>query len=541
MRALGTILTLAVPRWKILLAGIVISVAALVAGIALMGLAGGTVAAGMVGGAIGIVWMRGFAVGRVLLRYLERLVTHAATFRVLADIRVWFFRRVAASGAGGLGYRRAGDMLGRLVTDIEALDGLYLRVIVPLAGAFALALILARAIGHYDLWLVAMLVPLFTVAAFLLPWFALQDGRKAGEEAAAAAGRLRTAIVDVTAARADIAAVGGEGRAIAQVQAREVGLLAAQRRIAWRAALWGAAAFLCAQAALLLILVSALWVPLSGLIAAFLAVAAFEAISGLPRAGVQAGQAVAAAERVVETASTPAAVADPPVPAAPPDAASLRFEGVRFGWQAARAPFLDGFSLDVPAGARVALLGPSGAGKSSVAALALKLAQPSGGRILLGGTDIADLAAADVRARVAYLAQATHLFDDTIRANLRLSAPDATDDALWHALEVAQLADTVRGLPDRLDTWIGEGGARLSGGQGRRLALARTLLAPARIWILDEPAAGLDLATEREFHAALANAAEGRTLLLIAHRLTGAEKLDRVWRLSGGHAVPAAA
>lgn len=291
----------------------------------------------------------------------------------------------------------------------------------------------------------------------------------------------------------------------------------------------------------MVVLVAAGATPLAALIAAFLSVAAFEAVGGLPRAGLQAGQASAAAERIVAAANVAPAVADPPAPSPVPARASLRFEAVRFGWRPERPPVLDGLTLDVAEGARVALLGPSGAGKSTLAALALKLAAPQAGRVMLGGADIAALAAAEVRSRIAYLAQQTHLFDDTIRANLRLSAPEAADDALWHALEVARLADVVRTLPDGLDSWIGEGGARLSGGQGRRLALARTLLSPARIWILDEPAAGLDLPTEREFFAALEPAAEGRTLLLIAHRLTGAERLDRAWRLSGGRAVPAAA
>ncbi len=540
MNALAPILILARPRAGLLLGGIAVSVAALIAAIALMGLAGGMVAAGTTGGAIALIWLRGAAGGRVVLRYLERLVTHAATFRVLADIRVWFFRRIAASGAAGLGYRRAGDVLGRLVADVEALDGLYLRVAVPLAGALLLLPVLAIAIGHYAAGLAAALVGFYAAAAFLLPWRAARDGRAAGIAMAEASGRLRTALVDAALARAEIAAVGGEGRAIAQVQAEETTLLAVQGDLAWRGALWNAAAFLCGQAALLVILVSASVTPLAALIAAFLVVAAFEAVGGLPRAGLLAGQAAAAAERIVAAASVPAAVADPPDPQPAPARASLRFEGVHFGWRPER-PVLDGLSLDVPEGGRVALLGPSGAGKSTLAALALKLAWPQSGRILLGGADIAGLAAADVRARIAYLAQQTHLFDDTVRANLRLSAPEAADEALWHALEVARLAEVVRGLPDGLDTWIGEGGARLSGGQGRRLALARTLLAPARIWILDEPAAGLDLATEREFFAALEPAAAGRTLLLIAHRLTGAETLDRAWRLSGGKAVPAAA
>ena len=205
-----------------------------------------------------------------------------------------------------------------------------------------------------------------------------------------------------------------------------------------------------------------------------------------------------------------------------------------------RLSVLNGVDVAVRAGECVALSGPSGAGKSTLAALALKLAAPGRGRILLGGTDIATLKAAEVRARIGWLSQATHLFDDTVRANLLLARPDADEAALWAALESARIAEVVRALPDGLDTWVGEGGARLSGGQGRRLALARTLLSPAPILILDEPAAGLDAETERAFLETLAESTAGRTVMLIAHRLTGAERLDRLYRLSNGHAVAAA-
>jgi ATP-binding cassette subfamily C protein CydC len=139
------------------------------------------------------------------------------------------------------------------------------------------------------------------------------------------------------------------------------------------------------------------------------------------------------------------------------------------------------------------------------------------------------------------LSQATHLFDDTIRANLLLGQPDADEAALWRALDEAEIGEFVRGLPERLDTWLGEGGARVSGGQGRRIALARTLLSAAPILILDEPGSGLDAQTERAFLQTLNALPAGRTLLLITHRLTGVEQLDRIWRLSGGHATPAAA
>ena len=196
--------------------------------------------------------------------------------------------------------------------------------------------------------------------------------------------------------------------------------------------------------------------------------------------------------------------------------------------------------MDIAPGTRVGVLGPSGSGKSTLAALALKVVAPETGRVLLGRTDIATLAAADVRARIGWLSQATHLFDDTIANNLRLARPEADDAALWTALEAARIADVVRALPDGLETWVGEGGARFSGGQGRRLALARALLSTAPVLILDEPCAGLDAETERAFLATLNDVAEGRTIILIAHRLMGVEKLDRIYRLSGGIAVAAA-
>ena len=159
---------------------------------------------------------------------------------------------------------------------------------------------------------------------------------------------------------------------------------------------------------------------------------------------------------------------------------------------------------------------------------------------MLGEADIAALPAAAVRARIGWLSQATHLFDDTIRANLLLARPDAPEDDLWAALEAARIAEMVRTLPDGLDTWVGEGGTRFSGGQGRRLALARALLSQAPILILDEPCAGLDSETEREFLTVLNDVPEGRTVVLIAHRLLGVERLDRIFRLSGGKAVSAA-
>ena len=485
-------------------------------------------------------------IGRVALHYAERLATHDAMFRALADLRVWFFRQVAGRAAGGIGFRRSGDLLSRLVGDIEALDAIYLRINVPLVGALVLLPILLVALGWRDLPLAIVVASLFALSAFALPAFTLANTRAAGKRLAERGAALRVAVLDAVSGLHEIRAFGAEDRMLAAAQARESALIGAQLDLARRATLADTLGFLLAQAALLAVLAAISSGLGHGLtvdvvfaaIALFLTVAGFEVAAGLPRAGVLFGHAAAAAQRVVEAAGPP--LVDVPAAAATPVGHRLRLEGVAFGWAPDR-PVLENLTLDVPEGARIAILGPSGAGKSTVASLALGVARPWAGQVTLGGVALGRIAPAELRRRVAILSQATHLFADTIRANLLLARRDADEAAIWTALETAAIAGWVRSLPEGLDTWIGEGGALVSGGQGRRIALARTLLSPAQVLILDEPASGLDAETERAFLTTLNEATPGRTVVLIAHRLTGVERLDRIWRLSGGHLSAAAA
>jgi ATP-binding cassette subfamily C protein CydC len=524
-----------------LLAGLAISLAALTAAVGLMTVSGSVIGAALVGGGVVLpAVLRGLGGARVVLRYAERLVAHNGMFRALADVRVWFFGRLARTSAGGLGFRQAGDVLARLVGDVEALDGLYLRILLPLAGAVLLLPVLVLLLGHRSPILATEIGVLFAAAAFVLPWLAARTSIQTGAGLAVEASALRVAALDALTGLREVRAFAAEGRMLATVQAKEGALLAAQQTMSGRTAMAGAASFLCAQIAVLAALIGAGANPAASVAAAFLVLAAFEAVGGLTRAGALAGHASAAARRVLDAADAPVPVPDPVDPVAMPTGTTLGFDGVEFRWQPDRPPVFDGLTLDIPQGARVALLGPSGAGKSTLAALALKVVAPRSGRILLGGVDIATLPADKVRARIGWLGQATHLFDDTIRSNLLLALPDADEAALWGALDAARIGDVVRGLPDGLDTWVGEGGARFSGGQGRRLALARALLSPAPILILDEPCVGLDAETERAFLETLNETAPGRTIILITHRLTGVERLDRIFRLSAGKAVAAA-
>ncbi len=404
-----------------LLAGLWLSLAAVVAAVGLMSVAGMTVGAAVLAGGLAFpALLRGLGAARVVLRYSERLVTHDAMFRALADMRVWFFGRLARTSAGGLGFRQAGDVLARLVGDIEALDGLYLRILLPLASAVLLLPALILLLGHRVPGLATEVGVLFAAAAFVLPWLAARASGRTGTGLAVEAGALRVAALDALTGLREVRAFAAEGRMLAAVQAKEGALLTAQQAMVSRTALAGAASFLCAQLAVLAVLIDAADNPGAAIGAAFLVLAAFEAVGGLTRAGALAGHASAAAKRVLEAADAPVPVPDPADPAAMPAAANLSFEGVEFRWSPDRPLVFEGLTLEVPQGARVALLGPSGSGKSTLAALALKVVAPRSGQVRLGGADIATLPAALVRARIAWLGQATHLFDDTIRSNLLL-------------------------------------------------------------------------------------------------------------------------
>jgi ATP-binding cassette subfamily C protein CydC len=541
MNPVVKVLSLWRPQAVWLAFGALLSLGALAAGAALMGNAGAYIAVALTGGVLLVpVALQATGAARVVLRYLERVFTHEATFRALARLRIWLFDGLAASAAGGLGLRRAGDSLARLVNDVDALDGLYLRISVPLLGALLLLPIVAVLLFHENPWALMALIP-FGFVAFYLPLRAARAARANSAKAGLAMSGLRNAALDALSGLREVKIFGAEGRMLAAVQAREAGVLAAQRELVAQTSALNAAAFWAGQGAILFaILIGLAGAPVPALIAVFVLIIAFEAVLGLPRAGLLFGQASAAAARVVEAAQAPPPVAEPARPAAMPAGNAIAFEHVGFRYAPDLPEVFQNLSLQLPAGSRTAILGPSGAGKSTIAALLLKLIAPQSGQIRLGAVDLAALPAEAVRHRIAYLGQTTHLFADTIRANLLLGDPSADDERLWAALADAQLAQTVRALPQGLDSWLGEGGESLSGGQRRRLALARTLLSDAPILVLDEPCAGLDAATEMDFFAVLNEAVAGRTVLLIAHRLTGAEKLDRIWRLTGGTLMAAA-
>ncbi|MCS6891978.1 MAG: thiol reductant ABC exporter subunit CydC [Rhodovarius sp.] len=536
------------PRGQWLLIGIAVAILSALSAVALLALAGHGVALGVAagGGALAILLLRPMMLLRPFLRWAERMASHEAAFRALADTRVWFFRRLAERMPAGLGLTAAGDARARMLADIEALDGLYLRAVLPAVAALAVVLAVAVILAGAPWLALAVAAPLG--AALLLPFWLARDAAAAAERVARARGMVHRAALDPLLGLTETLSANAEGRAAARLREATEAMHGAEARLARRAALGGAAGFLLAQLALIGALAWALAAregagaaaPVGlAVLGLFMALAAAEVLGLAPRAGAALAQAGAAARRLFTLADTPPPVAEPAIPAAMPTGHTVRFEGVTFAWDPARGAVLQGLDLEWREGERIALLGPSGAGKSTILQLLLKLAAPQAGRITLGGVDLAALPAAAVRARIATLTQDARIFDASIAENLRIAAPEAPDAALWRVLAQVGLADLVRALPQGLDTPCGEGGARFSGGQARRIALARALLPAAPLLVLDEPTSGLDAETERAFLEVLEAATRGRSVLLITHRLTGVERPDRVLRLIGGRLLPA--
>jgi thiol reductant ABC exporter CydC subunit len=547
------VLALAGPRRWRLLAAAGAGAAATGCGVALLAVSGFLLARAsqhpaIVAISVAVVAVRGLSVGRAVFRYLERLGTHDVAFAVLAQIRVAVYRRLERLAPAGLAAFRSGDLLARLISDVDAVQDLFIRGLAPpLAAALtgagavtALLLILAPAAGLLAAGLLA--------AGVAVPWLAARTARRSARRTAAARGRLAGAVTDALAGAAELHAFGAEGAALARAAEADAELTALARRAAAAGGLGTGLTALAAGATLWAVLLLGVAVTGDGslgrvplAVITLAALAAFEAVSPLPAAAIQLGQSGGAARRVTVVLDAPDPVTEP---ARPTSAAGLRagapvtvaLRGVAVAYRPGGPRALDGVDLDLAPGRRVALLGPAGAGKSTVAAVLLRFVDVSAGRATFNEIDLSCLRGDDVRSVVGGLVQDAHIFDSTIRANLLIGAPGATDAELAAAAGRVRLLDWITSLPAGLDTPVGPRGARLSGGQRQRLALARALLADPAVLILDEPTAHLDPDTRAGLAAdLLAVAADARrSTLLITHDLAGLDQVDEIVVLADG-------
>jgi len=539
-------------RWWLRL-GTALAVVTLLAGVGLLSLSGWFITAAAIAGAAGAGrafnylfasgGVRGFAMTRTVGRYAERLASHEATFRVLARLRIWTFRTAAPLAPAQLGRLRAGDLLSRVTQDVDALDSLYLRMLVPAVAAAAAALAVAILLAFAAPLALPGVLGLFALSGLGLPLLAARGGQDAGETAAHAAADTRAEAGDLVSGLAELKAYGADTRMRARLETASRRWLDAQGSLvklsmtnAAVLAFAGPAGFLTGFA---LALLGGAGAPIAAL-AGFSAFALFEAAAPLVQAGELYGKTATSARRLRALSEMRPAVETPASPDPLPERWDVHGRGLVFTYPDAAGPALDQVDFDLPEGGRLAVAGASGAGKSSLIKLLMGFHAPDAGEIRLGGAPFSALDPADARRRFALVDQRAELLATTVRANLRLADPEASEDAIWTALERARAADFVRAMPDGLATWIGEQGGLVSGGQARRLALARAFLRNAPILLLDEPTEGLDETTEADFRASLAAWLEEdarRSALIVTHRAGLLDLAEEVVVLENGRPV----
>lgn len=485
---------------------------------------------------------RAFGIGRAVFRYAERLVSHDAVLRMLADTRVAVYRRLERLAPAGLRRTRRGDLLSRLVADVDALQDYWLRWLLPAGAA---ALVSAASVG-FTAWLLpeagAALAGGLLVAGAGVPLVTGAVARRAQRRLAPARGVLATRVTDLLTGTAELTVAGALAARTAEARRADTVLTRIAARSATASALGdGLTALATGLTVTATALLGAQAVASGRLTGVAMAVvvltplAAFEAVSGLPLAVQHRQRARESAGRVYEILDAPDPVREPERPRpAPPSPFPLRVRGLTARHPGQDRDALSGLDLTLERGRRIAVVGPSGSGKTTLAQVLLRFLDADAGTYTLAGTDADALDGDDVRRLVGLCAQDAHLFDSSVRENLLLARKNATEGELRDALARARLLEWTDGLPDGLDTLIGEHGARLSGGQRRRLGLARALLANFPVLVLDEPAEHLDLPTADALTADLLAATEGRTTLLITHRLAGLEAVDEVIVLAGG-------
>jgi ATP-binding cassette, subfamily C, bacterial CydC len=530
-----------------LLAGIALMLLSLLAGLALLALSGWFITACALAG-LGLIAMldifapgagiRLAAVTRTVSRYFERLATHEATFRLLADLRNRLFGRLLRLDEGQLRALGRGDTLNRLTADVDTLDHLFIGVLGPAAAAFVLTFLAAVMVALFvDPWLALVAVAPLLLVNPLLAEFARRRGRPASRALVEALPDLRREAGDSLEGLTDVLAFDLGERQRARLETVSAAMIRLQERLQRLDAAGQAgvmlAGFLAAWLALALGISLIERALLSGPALGLLVLGGLalgEAWLALPGAWRRLEQCRGAAGRLEEIAAQEPAL---PVATAPqrPSGRGLALRGVSFRYGADRAPVLEDFSLEIAPGERIAVIGPSGAGKSTLAMLLMRQLDPDQGVVTLDGTDLRLLDPDALRRHIGLLAQRPALFRDTLAENLRLARPEATDDVLRHALALAGLGPLLDGLPEGLDTWIDEAGSNLSGGEVRRVALARLVLTDCPVVILDEPTTGLDTGTARALASTLDGWLAGRTAVMITHDPHLLPRHDRVVQL----------
>ncbi|ELY3083269.1 TPA: heme ABC transporter ATP-binding protein/permease CydC [Klebsiella aerogenes] len=551
MRALLPYLALYKRHKWLLTLGVVLAIVTLLASIGLLTLSGWFLSASAVVGVAGIysfnymlpaAGVRGAAIIRTAGRYFERLVSHDATFRVLQHLRVATFSKLLPLSPAGLARFRQGELLNRIVADVDTLDHLYLRVISPLVGALVVILVVTIGLSVLDVTLALTLGGIMLATLLLLPPLFYRAGKPTGEHITQLRGQYRQQLTSWLQGQAELMLFNASDRYREQMEKTEQRWQEAQRRQAELTAL--------SQALMLLIggiaVIAMLWMASDGvggnsqpgaLIALFVfcALAAFEALAPVTGAFQHLGQVIASARRITQiTEQQPEVTFSQQTPQSFSQVA-LTLNEVTFSYPQQSAPALKDISLQVAAGEHIAILGRTGCGKSTLLQLLTRAWDPANGQIQLNGQPLSALSETTLRQAMSVVPQRVHLFSATLRDNLLLAAPQASDGELANILERVGLEKLLE--DSGLNSWLGEGGRQLSGGELRRLAIARALLHDAPLMLLDEPTEGLDATTESQILDLLSEVMHEKTVLMVTHRLRGLARFNQIIVMDNGQII----
>ena len=480
-----------------------------------------------------------------ILHWAESWLAHDVAYRLLTDMRLAVFHKLDALAPAYLTRRRSGDLVGAATHDVELIEYFFAHTITPAFVAVLIPAAVLVVLGAYGGALVLVLLP-FLLYTALVPIVGRARIDRLGSHAREASGDLNAHVVDTVQGLAEIVAyrrVSAWGDALGAKARRFYDLrLPFLRDLARQTAFQETAMGLGGLA----VIATGAWLAHQGRMDAaslplltLLALSAFVPLWEVAQVGRQLADTLGASRRLSAVEAEPVPVTDGPgVPAAPARGGlAIELADVRFTYPGRSRPALAGVSLRIRDGSTVAVVGPSGAGKTTVASLLLRFWDPQAGVIRLFGDDLRDYQLDELRRRIALVAQDTYLFNDTLRANVLLARPDADGAALRLALERAALDELVAGLPDGLETIVGERGAQLSGGQRQRVAIARAFLKDAPVLILDEATSHLDAVSEAQVRSALERLARDRTTLVIAHRLSTVRDADAIVVLEDGRVV----
>lgn len=551
MRALIPFLALYKRHFWLLTLGVVLAIVTLLASIGLITLSGWFLSASAVVGVSGLysfnymlpaAGVRGAAITRTAGRYFERLVSHDATFRVLQHLRVSTFSKLLPLSPAGLARFRQGELLNRIVADVDTLDHLYLRVISPLVGALITIVVVTIGLSILDVTLALTLGGIMLLTLLLLPPLFYRAGKPTGEKLTTLRGEYRQQVTSWLQGQAELTIFGASERYRAQMENTELSWHDAQRRQSELTALSQAVMLLINAVAVL----AMLWLAAGGvggdtqpgaLIALFVfcALAAFEALAPVTGAFQHLGQVIASAVRITQITQYPPEVRFNDSQTPPPAQVALTLDNVSFSYPQQPQKALDGLSLQINAGEHVAILGRTGCGKSTLLQLLTRAWDPAAGEIAINDQPLASLSEPALRASISVVPQRVHLFSATLRDNLRLASPTATDETLAAVLTQVGLEKLLD--ESGLNSWLGEGGRQLSGGELRRLAVARALLHDAPLLLLDEPTEGLDATTESQILDLLERVTQGKTVLMVTHRLRGLSRFDRIIVMDNGQII----